>query len=347
MPRFLIFRTSFRLLAPLINGFLIYLLMLLINNNLGQLAEAYATQELYLTIAICLGVLEINRMVVKVLQPQNQPWALPLQVGIGLGLGLVLVTGGMSAYFNWVVGYSIAPAELLTLGVLFGVMILLYHVLHISQTYLYKENTQLLENEQKIQQSLEWELSEFSQEINSTLLFESLETLITKVRAGKDQAEELIDSLAGVYRYTLSHRKSELVPLEEEIRACKALLQLLNARYNGLIRLHLDDSLSQLPFCLVPGTLPMLVESIARQSIISPTTPLEITAYTEGGEYLILQHSLNERLIPESEPDRVVERLQRSYSFFSELPLVQVKAYEENYIKLPLVAHPLIESSTP
>jgi hypothetical protein len=57
----------------------------------------------------------------------------------------------------------------------------------------------------------------------------------------------------------------------------------------------------------------------------------------EGDEYLVLQHTLNDRLLLHRDSLLAYDRLKRSYSFFSENPFVQVKAGKENYIKFPLV----------
>jgi hypothetical protein len=53
--------------------------------------------------------------------------------------------------------------------------------------------------------------------------------------------------------------------------------------------------------------------------------------------YLVMNHSINDRLVTQEDSQQSFEKLQRSYSFFSEKPFVQVKANRENYIKFPLV----------
>jgi hypothetical protein len=35
--------------------------------------------------------------------------------------------------------------------------------------------------------------------------------------------------------------------------------------------------------------------------------------------------------------DLALTRLQKSYSLYSDLPLIKVKAYQENYVKLPVI----------
>jgi sensor histidine kinase YesM len=338
----IIHRPLFRILSPILSGFLIYLLVLLINNNLGQLTEAYAAQELYVTVGLAFMVLEANRWVGFKMGHWISTWsstlqmAVPILLGLILGLGIVFV--GLTIYYGQVVGFSISMVELSILAAMFAGLILLYHVLHFTQVYLHKENTQLLENERQLKEALEWELTEFSHEINPQLLYESLESLISLAHHSSDQAEEFIDYLAAAYRYTLQHRQNELVPLQEELKALHTVLYLLNERHAGLITFSGQIEGGGESIWLIPGTLPMLVEYIVRQSIISPSQPLEIRAYLEGDDYLILEHRLNERLVPMHQGSTsIIDRLQRAYGFFSECPLVQVKAYEENYIKLPLI----------
>jgi hypothetical protein len=88
---------------------------------------------------------------------------------------------------------------------------------------------------------------------------------------------------------------------------------------------------------LIPGSLPIVIECIVRNTIISTQQPLIIRCYLEDEEYLTLQSKLNDRLIQHTESMLALKRLQKSYSLYSDQPLIQVKAYEENYIKLPIL----------
>ena len=71
-----------------------------------------------------------------------------------------------------------------------------------------------------------------------------------------------------------------------------------------------------------------------RQTIISPQTPLDITLTTDK-DYVIIEHKLRDRLIKDAHTDGVFNSIQNSYSYYATLPVVQVKAFEVNYIKLP------------
>jgi hypothetical protein len=103
------------------------------------------------------------------------------------------------------------------------------------------------------------------------------------------------------------------------------------------LRLEISVSPTDLNLRLIPGSLPVAIESIVRNTIISKQEPLTIRCSMEDDEYLILQSKLNDRLVKHAESTTALSRLQKSYTLYSERPLIQVKAYEENYIKLPVL----------
>jgi LytS/YehU family sensor histidine kinase len=181
------------------------------------------------------------------------------------------------------------------------------------------------------------EMDEFRNDINPDLLYESLENVISLINRKNSDAEEYIDYLASAYRYVLSNRQQELISLQAEIDAAKNIVRLLNEKYFGQIRLEISVSPADLNFQLIPGSLPVVIESIVRNTIISNLEPLTIRCYIEDEEYLILQSKLNDRLVKHAESTTALARLQKSYTLYSEKPLIQVKAYEENYIKLPVL----------
>jgi LytS/YehU family sensor histidine kinase len=181
------------------------------------------------------------------------------------------------------------------------------------------------------------EMMEFKNDINPDLLYESLENVINLMNKKQDDAEEYIDYLASAYRYVLTNRQRELINLTQEAEAAKTIVRLLNERHIGLIKLNCSPNHNEKNHCLIPGSLPIVIEYIIRNTIISYQEPFIINCFIEDDEYLVIQSKLNDRLIKHTESALAFERLQKSYSLYSENPMIQVKAYEENYIKLPLL----------
>ncbi len=339
MPKFFIHNTFFRLGAPLVFGILIYLLIILINNTVEQLSETFNNQELYVCIALSYIAFESMRLVIwssdkKLSSERSIQTRIIYQIILTLLVSLTLVGISISAYFRWVIGFSIGSSELNLFLLVFAAGGLLYNILFFSQVFLFRENKIKIDAERVLRDNLESEFASFKNDVNPVLLYESMESLIIALHKNIDQADELIDNLAGLYRYSIVNRNKELVSLSEELQAVDYLITTLNFKYQNQIKLDLridEDNIH-----LIPGSLVVSIDHVVRNTLIAPHVPLIIKCYLED-DYLVISHVINERLVTQEDSQQSFERLQRSYSFFSEKPFVQVKANRENYIKFPLV----------
>jgi len=339
MKKIFIHNPFFRICAPLLFGVLVYLLVLLVNNNLDEIGEIFNNGELYVCIGLSYLSLETLRLTTvllgKRLTTSFYQRKIILQTTISVGITIIVVTGGIAAYFYWVAGFTVGMAELQIFLWIYGFTALLYNMLYFSNDNLFRENTVKVEQETRLREKLEADFVAFKNEINPDLLYESLETLIQTIHHDLEGAEEQIDFLAGIYRYQLMHRNQELVTLQEELRTLDLLLQLLNYKHRDQIRLYKDIAVDNLH--IIPGSLLVSVDTIVRNTLIGEKNPLTLRLYTEEDGYLVLQHKMNDRLIAHQNSLQAFGHLQRAYLFFSDRPFVQVKADLENYIKFPLV----------
>jgi hypothetical protein len=88
---------------------------------------------------------------------------------------------------------------------------------------------------------------------------------------------------------------------------------------------------------VVPGSLLVATDAIIRNTLMAREAMFNISLYEEEDGYIVIQHKLNDKLILHEESLLAFARIQRVYSFFSDIPFVQVKAYGENYIKFPAI----------
>jgi hypothetical protein len=341
MKKIFIHNPFFRICAPLVFGILVYLLILLVNNDLTEIGKIFNNGELYISIGLSYLCLESLRLTILFLSKQfpsdlSYQKKIIFQTTISLVISIATVTGGVASYFYWVAGFTVGMAELQIFLWIFGVTALLYNMLYFSNDYLFRENTMKVEQETLLRTKLEADFVAFKNEINPDLLYESLETLIQSLHHNVDIAEEQIDFLAGIYRYQLMHRNRELVTLGEELYTLDLLLQLLNHKHRNLIQLYKDVPSSDDCY-LIPGSLLVSLDTIVRNTLISEKSPLTLRLYTEEDGYLVLQHKMNDRLITHQNSLQAFAYLQKAYLFFSDRPFVQVKADQENYIKFPLV----------
>ena len=341
MKKYFIHNPFFRLLAPAVYGILIYLLILLINNTITQLNEFFSSQEVYICMALSYLSFESNRMVIvlldKFLKRKYLLLRIPVQLIFSIIISTMLVVISISLYFIYALGFSMAGTQLLVFGIIYLVTSLLYNVMYFSNDYLQRENTLKLTAEKQQREVLEMEMAEFRNDINPDLLYESLENVISLINRKNDEAEEYIDYLASAYRYVLTNRQRELISLRSEVEAAQNIIRLLNEKYFGQLKLDIALQEDDLTLQLIPGSLPIALECMVRNTIISNQEPLLIRCYLEDDEYLVIQSRLNDRLIQHSESAMALTRLQKSYTLYSDRPLIQVKAYEENYIKLPVL----------
>ncbi|MFZ6013267.1 MAG: histidine kinase [Bacteroidota bacterium] len=340
MKRYFIHNPLFRILAPAVYGVLIYLLVLLINNNVAQINDLFIGQEVYFFIVLTYLCFEIIRVIIvllnKFLSPRFEGIRIPLQFTLTTLAAAGMVLLSLNLYFDYLIGFSISGTQLLIFLIIFGVTALLYNLLYFSNYYLQKENSLKLNAEKQQREVLEMEITEFKNDINPDLLYESLENLIGLMYRDVEQAEQYIDCLASAYRYVLTNRQQELVPAAIELEAGRNLLRLLNEKYYGQLRFESSLNEDELQAMLIPGTLPVIIESMVRNTIITRFEPFVIRCYLED-DYITVQGKLNDRLMLHQGSEIALSRLQKSYSLYSDLPMIKVKAYEENYIKLPVI----------
>lgn len=339
MKKLFIHSPFFRALAPFVFGVMVYMLILLVGNNLRDVSQIFNNKEMYVSIALTYLSFECLRLMIvlaKRINFSSTRIEIVFATASGVILSLLVISASMMAYYKLVEGFDISLGELTIFWVIFGLTGLLYNTLYFSNEFLFKENTLLLEQEARLKEKIEHDFLSFKNELNPDLLYESLETLLTSLHNRTDEAEEQIDLLADVYRYQLVHRKKELVSLTDEFKALNSLGKLLNHRYKNQITI-INEAMDFHDFHAVPGSLLVAFDAVVRNTLISHDSPLEIKIYPEGDDYLVMQHKIFDKLALHHESLQNFSRLQRSYSFFSDQPFVQVKADRENYIKFPLI----------
>lgn len=337
MSKLFIHQPAFRILSPLFIGVMVYLLILLLNNDTFQIHLLFESQEVYVCIVASYGVLELNRLVIRMFskfENEINEWQRPIIIGfLNSALAILLASITLYVYFNVWVGFSPGQSELWTFNSIYVVVSLLHFTLYFSHSLLHKENKLKLISEQLVKESISNEFADFKNDINPKLLYTSLERIITLAYENPDQAEELIDHLSGVYRYMLGHKQTELVTWEEEASAIHQLVSLLNALPDFNIDFQansVDENIQ-----IIPGTVTSLVESIAKKTISNPNAPLLIHCYIEE-EYLVLQHKTNNRLST-TEESTLLDKSQRAYSYYTDTPIVEVSAYDDCYTKIPIL----------
>ena len=147
-------------------------------------------------------------------------------------------------------------ALLRTLGGVFGFML---------------ENIRLqrkrVEQEQLAQdlrlQSSKSELKALRAQINPHFLFNALNAIASLIHTDPGRADEAVEQLAEVFRYTLRRSDSEWAPLDQELTFARAYLDVEQARFGQRLTCTIDSD-HQLPVPLIPS---MLLQTLLENAV--------------------------------------------------------------------------------
>ncbi|MDH5398946.1 MAG: histidine kinase [Cyclobacteriaceae bacterium] len=331
--------TFFRLLWPLIHGVLIYILLLLINNDLSAFSSIFQGEEVYFLMFLSFLLFETCRLLIVTLDryvptQTSTSRRLFLQFTGNLLVSVFVVTSVLSAYFQLFLGFGVDTSQVIIFNVIFGLSTSLYHLFFLGQYFLHRENSARMAEEVSLRNSIKGQMARFKNEMNPGLLYESLETLIALMHKDVEESDEHIARLSAVYRYILSHRQSEFVELKEELAAIEDFRALVNYRYQGNVFFASYVPKEGAQSMLIPGALLKIFEYIVETTIISNTEPLEVELNMEGG-YLVMQSRMNDRL--KQKHTEIFDDIQAAYNIYTEKPVIKVKAWDINYIKVPIL----------
>ena len=335
----------FRILWPAFYGVMVYFMILMVFDNIGQLGANFFNHEMWVCVALSYVFFEFIRLEIMLLQRfeglKKKIWIwMFAQLGMSLLGSLIVVSGVLSFYIIEFIGYSFGTfdTELIAFNSIFAVTAILYCMVLFGVYFLNVKNEALLKKENTLRKNLELQVQSFNNDINPRFLYTCLETLISLLyKKGRD-AEQFVAKLSSVYRYILQNKHNELSPLKEEIDSIHDLIFLFNSKLNNQITLRVSVEKGHEEKQLVTGTLSAVVEDIINNTIVSDHQPLKIHCEVEEGEYFVVKNKLNEKLLIDDSSRQRCERLKEAYVYFTSQPFFQVKAYNESFVKVPMIS---------
>lgn len=134
----------------------------------------------------------------------------------------------------------------------------------------------LQEKEELKRERISAEFATLKNQINPHFLFNSLNTLTSLIEENPATATDFVQKLASVYRYVLTQKDKELVPLNEELAFIQSYIFLNQIRFGSNLRTHIHIEPQFLKSKIVTLSLQMLIENCIKHNIISADKPLTI-----------------------------------------------------------------------
>lgn len=174
-------------------------------------------------------------------------------------------------------------------------------------------------------------------QLNPHFLFNSLTSLNSLIFIDQKMASKFLQQLSRVYRYVLSHKEDELVPLQEEIQFVKNYVHLLETRFDGAFEVKFEIDPRSLGWGIVPVTLQVLIENAVKHNTMSKDEPLKISIFTSAEGQLTVSNNLQRRPMVHTSNKIGLENMRSLYQYFSNKPINIFEVNNSFNVCLPLL----------
>ncbi len=334
--RLLVDQIVFRIAGPIITGLVIYLLILLLYNNIAQILDSFISEELLICIGLSYLITETTRFILKFyprIKSLSSPlWSIIILISISIALTVLIIIICLFIYYNYTLGYDPNISEIQIFLILYITLAVALISLHMSSHYLKQAYKVQLKNELKLKNQSKEDFTRFTRGINSELLFESLEAIITKYQFNKDKADQIIDDLSLVYRYTLTKNHVELIDIKEEIEALVSFVNLVDHLPYRTANLKCDIQHASF---VVPGTLLFIVEHIIKSTIARNGDSLQINIYTSE-EKINVRYEHHDKLTESFNLEKLQE-LNHSYRIYADTGITIKELGDDRIVQIPIL----------
>ena len=115
-------------------------------------------------------------------------------------------------------------------------------------------------------------------QLDPHFLFNSLNTLQSLITLDTEKAENYLQQLSSVLRYTLQNK--EVISLEEELKCVHAYCEMMQIRYGENLNFEFKIDEKYNNYCVLPLSLQSLIENSVKHNVISSKQPLTVTLST-------------------------------------------------------------------
>ena len=163
------------------------------------------------------------------------------------------------------------------------------------QRSLYMEKKTAVENEILRTENLNSRYEALKNQVDPHFLFNSLNTLKSLIDVDTEKAEEFVQQMSSVLRYTLQSK--EMATLAEEIDCVRAYCIMMKMRYGD--NLHFDHHIDHEKYdryLVLPLSVQGLMENAIKHNVISSKQPLTIHISTTNDNHLIISNKIQPKI---------------------------------------------------
>ncbi len=162
----------------------------------------------------------------------------------------------------------------------------------------YKQQQMALENEILLAENMKTRFIALKNQVDPHFLFNSLNTLNSLIKIDTDKAQEYVQQLSYVFRYTLQNK--DVISLEEELKFTQSYATLMQIRYGESLKFELKIDPKYHSCSIIPLSLQTLVENAIKHNIVSNKQPLTIIIHTTENAMIAVANSIQPKKEAES-----------------------------------------------
>jgi sensor histidine kinase YesM len=137
-------------------------------------------------------------------------------------------------------------------------------------------------------------------QVNPHFLFNSFNTLNSIIKTDPDKAQQYVQELSYIFRYTLQSK--DVISLGEELKFTQAYCSLMQIRYGESLYFNYDldfgsvEGKEYMNYLIIPLSIQTLIENAIKHNIISNKQPLTVTIRTsDNGNSIIVSNPIQLR----------------------------------------------------
>lgn len=207
------------------------------------------------------------------------------------------------------------------------------YLIHLNR----KSQIVLLDNQKLRTENLLSQYETLKSQLNPHMLFNSLNTLYSLIRENSDKAQNYVQELSKVLRYTLQDNDSHTVTLEEEMSFVHSYIYLLKMRYEDNLKFDIT-SISPVAVYkkLPPMAIQMLIENAVKHNEISNRKPL-LVRICAMDDRVVVSNKMQPKLTSDNGTQIGLDNLSKRYKLLFKKD-IEIKTEDDCFtVILPLI----------
>lgn len=142
--------------------------------------------------------------------------------------------------------------------------------------YMIRSRRELKKAEYSKRKAIQYQFAAFRAQVNPHFLFNSLNMLMDIIETDTKNAGRFTEALSDIYRYVLQTHSKSSVKLSDEMSFLESYLYILKLKYNNFLNVNVEVLEDRSKNEIVPFTMQLLIENVAKHNIISEKYPMEV-----------------------------------------------------------------------